>query len=280
MSKSQKYIPLVDVLLLHDYYEDGIFSDVRVVPDKKTQTFMWNSGLLLRLTDVGFSIFRADSFNAGYLEELTEFFKDHHLRFQLFGETGEFTNYTESPLGKLVVYHYSNRKMEDLGGNEVLSPKMEPRLFSNSPLANIDLYLDEFLATGEIQEKNYTIAYKARSTRWKYYLLNIQEPEAEQMVIVDDDGKEFKGPTQIKLPTGKPAFEFDSGEHLYPFSEQPRKYCSLKKKALSIAGESEEGDQEMLIEKLPVPAPRAITSIEENKDGDKQIACSSVYVYL
>lgn len=276
---SQKYILLAEVTLLHNYFEDGIFRDIRVIPDKVTQTFMWNCGLLFRLTDVGFSIFYTKPFDLDYLKDITNFFNDQLLRFELFGESQDFLNYTDAPLGQLVVYKYNNRKIKESEVAHFMLPKIEQRIMSKGPLGQIDLYLSEFLSSEEIVSKEYVIMFSARSTRWKYYVMNVVETIADRLVISAPTGEEFVGPVKKELQNGQPAFEFSSGKKVFPFEEKPTSYCSLRKKSLVAHGEvGGEEENEIVMENLPVPSPHAITTIEN--DDDSQVACSSVYIYL
>lgn len=278
--KSQKYTLLAEVTLLHDYFEDGFFRDIRIVPDKVTQTFMWNAGLLFRLTDTGFSIFYSDPFDISYLKEITSFFNNQLLRFQLFGESSDFMNYTDSPLGRLVVYKYNNRDTKESSSTYLMLPKLEQRLYSQSPLGEVDFYLSEFLHQEEISSKDYIIMFSARNTRWKYYVMNVAESEADRLVVEDPTGNRFEGPLKREMPGGKSAFEFSSGSMMFPFREKPESFCSLKKKSLVVSNDEEGGESqnETLLENLPVPSPKAITTIE--KDENEQVACSSVYIYL
>lgn len=277
--KSQRYILLAEVTLLHNYFEDGYFRDIRIVPDKVTQTFMWNAGLLFRHTDTGFSIFYSDPFNVEYLKEITSFFNNQLLRFQLFGESSDFMNYTESPLGRLVVYKYNNRDTQESDETHLMLPKLEQRLYSQSPMGEIDFYLSEFLNQDTIFSKDYIIMFSARSTRWKYYVMNIAEAEADRLIIEDSVGNQFVGPIKREMPGSKSAFEFSSGEVVFPFQEQPKTFCSLKKRSLVSTQESQDAAaDEILMQTLPVPSPQAITTIET--DEDEQVPCSSVYIYL
>ncbi|MEP0984348.1 hypothetical protein [Ekhidna sp.] len=277
--KNQKYTLLAEVTLLHNYFEDGFFRDIRIVPDKVTQTFMWNAGLLFRLTDTGFSIFYSDPFNVDYLKEITSFFNNQLLRFQLFGESSDFMNYTDCPLGRLVVYKYNNRDTRESEATYLMLPKLNQRLYSQSPLGEVDLYLSEFLNEEGISPKDYIIMFSARNTRWKYYVMNVAEAEADRLIIEDSTGHPFDGPVKREMPGSKSAFEFSSGNMLFPFQEKPKSFCSLKKKSLVTSDERDDAaPNEMLVQSLPVPSPQAITTIET--DENEQVACSSMYIYL
>ncbi|MEP1032643.1 hypothetical protein [Ekhidna sp.] len=215
--KSQQYRLLAEVTLLHNYFEDGFFRDIRIVPDKVTQTFMWNAGLLFRLTDTGFCVFYTSPFDVDYLKEITGFFNNQLLRFQLFGESADFMNYTDAPLGRLVVYKYNNRDTKESEQTHLLLPKLEQRLYSQSPLGEVALYLSEFLDSDNIVTKDYMIMFSARSARWKYYVMNVEEAEADRLMIQDPAGNPFQGPVRKEMPGGKSTFEFSSGQVVFPF---------------------------------------------------------------
>ncbi len=275
--KSQKYLLLAEVTLLHNYFQDGFFRDIRIVPDQVTQTFMWNAGLLFRLTDTGFCLFYSETFNAEYLKEITNFFNNQLLRFQLFGESSDFMNYTDAPLGRLVVFKYNNRNTKLSHDTHLMLPKLEQRMYAQSPMGEINFYLSEFLEGEKIQPKDYIIMFSARSTRWKYYVMNVGEAEADDLVIEDASGNLFEGPIKKKMPDGKSAYEFSSGNMVFPFQERPESFCSLKKKSENVSTESADSD-EVLMQNLPIPSPQAITSIET--DEAQQVPCSSIYIYL
>ncbi len=277
MSNS-RYILLTEVAVLHSYFDNGIFADLKVLPDQRTQTFMWNAGLLFRATAKGFSVSCPESFDAAYIRELTGFFGPYHLRFQLFATSEDYVNYTETPLDTLVAYQFDNRKLQPDSIDMIPLGKLG--LAARTALGHVDLYLDQFISGEEIMPREYSISFTARSTRWHYYLMNISAREVSEMVIQDEDGYYFEGPTETRI-NEKMAYLFTSGTHLYPLKERSQFTISLKMKQTQMVGDQSQSDvEEFVQEKLPLANARLLNEIEKLDTDEHAVACSAIYVYL
>lgn len=276
MSKS-KYISLVEVAVLHSFFDNGVFADLKISPDQRTQTFMWNAGLLFRVTTKGFSVSRPERFDAAYVSELTGFFGPYHLRFQLFATSEDYVNYTETPLDTLVTYQFDNRKLEP-DTNEMI-PTGRSGLAARTAIGYVDIYLDELVAGAEMLSKEYSVSFSARSTRWNYYLMNVSSQEVADMVVEDEDGYAFEGPTET-LVDKKTAYLFTSGTQLYPLQERSEYTISLKMKQGQVVGDNQPDVEEFIQEKLPLANARLLNEIEKRDSDEHAVACSAIYVYL
>ena len=265
MSRVQ-YDILSRLRIFHDFYTDGFLHQKKIIPDAQTQIFMWNSGLLARQMRTGITLYHSDQFTFDFLKERIGFFRDQYLSFRLFDQQSDFAYFTDCPINGLIEYQFSNRKKEGkiLDGDQVV--KMEP----DHAIAEIRIYLSEFLGADAIKPENYEIRFKTRSTSWWYYVMNLDEEEARSARIKDPEGFEFHGPIKSTLPDGSTAFEFNSGDRQYPFRERPDQFCRLEK--------SGQVSDKTWVKELPAPMPSAITKV--SNENDRQVVNSSVYIYL
>ncbi|WP_456459297.1 hypothetical protein [Reichenbachiella sp.] len=270
--KASKYILLADVKILHTYYSNGIFRDLKVIPEQRSEAFIWNRGLIFRTTETGFSIYHQDDFDADYLRELIAFFGQFYLRFQLYSTNEQFTFFTNTPLDELVTFSFSNKKSLEQKATNLLVPDHQINLFEAESIGHVDLYLDEFLSEEKITPKTYTIRFEARNTQWNYYVVSPDERSSYE--INDPEGSLLDGPQSAQMPNGQKAFRFSSGDQLYPIQERYEKTFSLKKK------DHREDDEEVLIEKLPTASPSSITNIEKLNQAESKVAQSTMYIYL
>lgn len=274
-----KYIPLVDIVISHSYYKDGNFRDVKVLPDKRSHVFMLNTGLLLRESDHGFSIYYQSSFSAQYIKELTSFFGSYHLRFSLYTLAENFVNFTEMSLSELVQFQFSNKKVSEVHSG-LLLPLQAKRLVQTTDIGYVDIYLDELLEGNKITTKQYEVTFSCRSTQWNYYVVSKKEDgPGGSFQIEDSKGRFFNGPEQSQLPNGIAALKFSSGNHVYPIKERPEMNFRLRKKnSADTIGQGQ--DEDLVIEKLPTASAASIESIQNLIPGKPMTACSSIYVYL
>ncbi|WP_305982788.1 hypothetical protein [Roseivirga thermotolerans] len=277
--KKITYRPLCQIDLLHSYYVNGIFRDAKVVPDQKAQVFMWNAGLLFKSTEKGFALYHNESFDVEYIKELTSFFGNFYLRFNLHSTAKDFIYITDTSLEQLSLYHFSNKNVSE-NDTGLLLPTLQADILMSGTLGFIDIHLDEFLVNNKLASKDYTIAFSARTTQWNYYLANTTEDHSQVYVIQDSEGNLFSGPEKLEISDGSVAYKYSSGSRYYPLREQPAHYCSLKKIGESQAESNDALTNNIVIEKLPVASPSSITSIENIDAGNQEIACSSIYVYL
>lgn len=274
--RSTDYKLLTEVRVAHEYYENGVFRDLRVVPDAKTQTFLWNANLVFKPSDKGFSVFYPQSFDAGYVTDLVEFLGEYYLRFELHSSTHHFFNFTNTSLNDLVLHQFTNKP---LGADEALHLTLEPNLHFADALGYIDLHLDSFVESEEIVSRKYKINFSSRQTQLNYFIANTAEENARLMKIEDAGGEAFDGPEKESMANGTTVFKFSSGERLYPLKEQGDNHCILKKINPENLNGSEE-DEEVLIEKLPCASPSSITNIKQLSASHEDVACSSIYIYL
>lgn len=272
------YKPLCQVDLLHSYYANGVFRDAKVVPDQKSQVFMWNAGLLFKTTEKGFALYHNDSFDEYYIDELTGFFGNFYLRFNLHSTAKDFIYITETSLEQLSLYHFSNKNISEQDPKQLL-PTLQADILMSGTLGFIDIHLEEFLVKGKLTAKDYNISFSARTTQWNYYLANATEDHSKELIIEDSEGNIFSGPERLEISDGSVAFKYSSGNHYYPLRERPSHFCSLRKSS-ELEDRNELQNDDVLIEKLPAASPSSITSIENIDQGDQEIACSSIYVYL
>ncbi|MCE7991198.1 MAG: hypothetical protein HEP71_04425 [Roseivirga sp.] len=275
--RSTDYKLLAEVLVAHEYYENGIFRDLRVVPDAKTQTFLWNANLIFKPSDNGFSVFYPQSFDAGYVTDLVEFLGEYYLRFELHSSTHHFFNFTNTSLNDLVLHQFSNKPME---ADESLHLTLEPNLHFTDALGYVDLHLDSFVESENIVARTYQINFSSRQTQLNYFIANTGEENAKLMKIEDAGGEPFEGPEKESMANGATVFRFSSGERLYPLKEQGENYCVLKKTNPENNNNEDPDDEEVLIEKLPSASPSSITNIKQLSASHEDVACSSIYIYL
>lgn len=272
-----RYSLLCELNIRHEYYDDGILKGMRIVPDQRTQAFMWNAGLLFNQTDQGFAILHSSTFDEEYIQELIEFFPAYRLEFHLTLTNDHFVNFTDMPLDQLVVFRFDNKRYEAEDNSYRLIPLLEGQLFQVSETALIYLYLDQFLVGGTLQAAKYDIVFKARKTQWNYYLMNIKSAVVDDLVISDEIGKSLLGPTETVLSNGLKAHKYSSGEDLIPMRERSAQTFSIKKRSNASIGD-EANESEVVLENLPSASAKQLDIIRN--DSGVPTACSSMYIYL
>lgn len=274
--KSVQYSLLTSVEINHEYFPNGVFRDLKVVPDQKTQIFMWNAGLLFQPVESGFEVYHTDSFTADYVKELTDFLGDYYLRFNLFTSDQNFIYFTETALDQLTLHCFSNKNLAGADGSDMLAT-LQANIGMNGSLGYVDLHLDEFRSGSSLDAKDYQINFTARDAQWNYYLWNTETEASDSLIIEDAQGNAFEGPVKEQMPDGSTAIRYSSGTQCYPLRQKPEAYCKLKK--VSQQGSSQV-EEDVLVEQLPAASPASITSIANIPPDDREVACSSIYVYL
>ncbi len=120
--------------------------------------------------------------------------------------------------------------------------------------------------------RTYQIAFQARSTYWKYFIVSKYSNGLQHSSIATNDKNiAFKGPEQVALANGVPAFMFQSKEAL-PLSELSPYSFQLKKNK-----NADENNGRTIINRLPHP-PLGLVKPQTRSDTSKVF--SEIIVYI
>ena len=144
---------------------------------------------------------------------------------------------------------------------------------SEHPFALIELGNpgDIITSDGQCNAAGYTINFSARSTTWRYYVINRKPEPIGSSAVVDVQGKiNFSGPENTSLPTGEEATAFTSGSPI-ALAQSPNYEFSLYDQY-----NAEVGIGNLLMEKLPAASPNQIVP---EGNSPEQIF-SEIYIYV
>ncbi len=250
-----KYLQLLNLEIFHNYYSPEKFRNLQITPDIDTKQLMQSLGIRHQLQENSLRLFLPDSVNLKEKSDLV-------FQFLLVPSDPFFLNITaDIPLNFQGTIAYANEAGSEL--TTTLNPGDQQLKIS------IQLNLSE----AELDPANwpilYTLNFKTRSTRWKYFVISATPLADSTIEMTGKDATLFSGPTPEVLINGTNALVFDSAPNLIP----------LKKNSpldLGIKTIDKDGKESIKITSLPMPSTD-LTLPTANMEKD---AYSSVYIYL
>ncbi len=138
-------------------------------------------------------------------------------------------------------------------------------------------------ATGTIAPKDYTLAFDARRTQWRYYVVQQAASDPFDKLRIESESGDvtFSGPHAAVLPNGDEATEFQSKQALVMQQQSPYHFRLLGRHTRGSRREQE------LLKRMPVSSPAQVTPAanSETTAGTRAIAPvfdanSTMYVYV
>jgi len=270
---------LLKVNVEHDFYTNGACSCLNFYATDKTFRLFENTGLLLKNTSHGIQIVYDESRLEALRLYATEQDEPLCFEFKVYSTEPEFRSYT-SPFAEVAddILYFDNHATTlgvanyNLSASEYVSVNDLKKLDSNELKGIIDhkerllppVFVVKIFAQneqGSLLEQwlkptatTYSIAFNARETFWKYYLLGKMAKETSY--IVDSDHNiEFEALGSTTLSDESVAFTFRSMQKI-PFNEHYSFRFQLKEKSV--------GSEHVLINRLPVACVTQ-TGLEQEK---------------
>ncbi len=244
----RKYLTYIEFKITHGYYPNGLSNSFNFVPDATTRNFLNRYKCKIVQSQNGFSLLVPENIN------LTSLALNLSLEELLF------------------LIHCGNPglvSISDIAPNWSGSINL---IGTNNGEINLDLVNNSTPPNGcigylklPIKKQNYSFHLKARSTIWKYYVINRSSIDIEEVEISSRDGFKFSGPSKTTITTGETAWVFDSGNTHLPMQQQPTTQYQLKIK------------NKVVRKDLPYPDPQ---NLEIESQGSTNHVFSTMYVYV
>lgn len=272
---------LFQIEFRHSYFSNGILKNSDVIPDKSTQNIINRFSLKLTMQDGIFNLYSPEQNNVNeFIKYLDILFDNTALRFTLIFNAESFSLTTDLPLSWVGQIELSSNKINNSDNSKeqlALIPQQSTReIFVDNAIGIISIYPKDLLAAGG-SNIHYLVSFKARKTRWLYYLINRSQTKLHDPVISNEDGINFDNPETIVTPSGESALSFSSGTHKFSMQESPTELFNLVDRFSPPLNIGEQTIENTLIAGLPTPTNDQFRVTHEN--GDQQIY-STMYVYL
>lgn len=284
------YQALLNIAVEHSFYTNGACSCLNFHPTEKTRRIFENAGLLHKKTANGIQVV----YDETRLEALQLYAEDQEeplcFEFKVYSSDPEFKSYTKpfADMAEGILYfdnratiagegklslsaseYVSKNDLKKPDSNELkdiisqkdrlLPPMFVVKIFAESEQGSqLEQWLKPTLTT-------YSIAFNARQTFWKYYLLG--KMARESLYIFDPENQvEFEALGETSLPDQRVAFTFRSKQSI-PLNEHYDFRFQLK--------EEGQGGENVLINRLPVAC---ITQTGKEVVAEQGMVVSEIYI--
>lgn len=266
---NQTYQFLFQIGLFHTYFENG-FADnaMDLLIGNHTKTLFEKYGFIMQNKDGVFSLYHShEGFLTDYLNEIEVATNSNFFEFKMVVKDSLFYNNTELPLDKQFTYLYEsdNYRNSEILEDVFLEPTEIP---ADTHFGEIKIYFKDIVAS-TLDVPRFDIQFKARATRWDYYIINSTDINFDTISIETNEDFQFLGPELVTLSNGQVALKFSSGNTLLAFSQVPKYTFNLK----TIYN----GDEKIVLSGLPSPDPIQLKFNEEN--GMTKFS-SPIYIYM
>ncbi len=268
--------------LEHAYFTDGRFDGCTLRPDQPTQALMTRHGLALRKNQGSWGLYTSHGDDLpAFVQYLCETIGQESIRFFLEYAAADFFSMTELPLdwaGQIQLSTQSVAPASASAGNAVvLQPLLVPRTAEHiAAIGEFVVYLADLKENGG-HGVRYTAAFKARQSRWMYYLINRSRIKLTDPAIRNLNQEYFDGPENVVLPNGEAALCFTSGERLFPLQQVPTNVFDLfNRSEMSFQADAQPSEQ-CVIKGLPTPAPGQISV---RREAGESFVFSAMHVYV
>ncbi|MEP5341087.1 MAG: hypothetical protein ABJL44_10845 [Algibacter sp.] len=261
--------------VLHSYYQGDICKGLSYNPILTSEDLMKRFSFKQRLTDTGFSFYTNSDSIAQLLNYITHTTGETSFEFEVTTEDPHFYQFTDLPINQIGIIKYNSGSISSVSEtNEiVLKSEFVPVLETNI-LFNITINFEDLIALNNKQDMTYyQIQFEARSTQWKYYILNNSAQFFGQLSINGTSEINFEGPEDVMLQNGENALLFSSGDALLALSEIPKYSFNL----ISTTKKSDANRSKIIFKGLPNPNPNTLEIVT---DKATPLVASLMYVYI
>lgn len=285
------YLRIFDIRIYHDFFKDGMYSDLSFIPDGKTMLLFKKYRLFWRSEGNHHYLFTGKT--AGEAPTLAYASEELNLRFRLESKTPFFYNITELPYPENFSTILTFNTLETATSSEepaLLSVTMGERIAGEDrpalPVSAIG-YLDVTIGgkqanaiplpkpVSDEEERvwKYRIHFESRKITWRYYIINRRTQAIRQMELSDGvNPLPFRGGDTVPLRSGHESAVSILLDEAPRLSEAPD-----MKPMLIVKEDTESGAERILKFQLPTPDYRRITP---EGHGENQRTYADMYFYL
>ncbi len=239
---------IISLSVVHPYFEEDKCNCLSFRPTPNTAKAIKAYGFIFKESINGFEFISRENFDFNYLLNHTEIVS---FDFDFTSTNSNFLSFTKIPLDWKGTLKFSakNKKLDFNLSNETSSV---PGVIGN--------------VTFPIKEQgSFTMNFQARSTAWKYYVINQSHIDLEGTTISGKDQVTFLPPIDVKLSNGQRAKVYSSGDIEFPMKRNAKSHLQLRL------------GKKIILNALPIPYADAF-EIDEIKDERKVF--SPVYIYV
>jgi len=282
------FLPLFSIGVEHDFFDDGLWHDVRFVASPDTATLIEKAGFLCRTMSNGISLY----YDQSRIDALRLFLDETEgklvFRFKVYASDGAYKLYSEAFVsahdalpyfvsdrgvqdGDRVRLHHSSEVSEsDMEAIESESIESALTPWDQRPAFVVSIAFSpaeeaDFADALQAVPTSYFLRFGARQTYWTYYLLG---PYVSKRVsIVDlDGGIAFESLGTVPLSDDRPALAFRSKAAI-PLRQRPMFRLQLREEGA--------GNGKVLVKRLPVAGA---SQMARQAIGGEVVSVSEVYV--
>lgn len=283
------YLPLIHLEARCEYFESGLCRDLQYVLTSASAALVRNRALLVRSTPAGVTVYTATrgepAKTAASNEALDLTFK------VVTGDTG-FACYAELDGRQMdTVFRFDSANATPNAADSALrlhseswagaadripvsSPELNGVLDAKErlapPLAVVTLHLNASDLTGATGARHYYIAFQARRTLWKYYVLGAAQTDAELSI------RDTEGTIEFAAAPGSPERICDNRQAVALLSKGPIALQERSNLRFQLRVNTPEGGK-VLVKRLAVASPHQFA--KEIVNG-REVAVSEIYINL
>jgi hypothetical protein len=262
--------------VLHSYYQGDICKGLSYNPILASEDLMKRFSFKQTSTETGFAFYtNSKQTIAQLLNYITNTTGETSFEFEVTTEDPHFYQFTDLPINQIVVIKYNSSSISSVSEtNEILLKSEFITVLETNTLFNITINFEDLIALNNNQEMAYyQVQFEARSTQWKYYILNNSTQFFGQLSINGSSGINFEGPEEVILQNGENALLFSSGDALLALSEIPKYSFNI----ISTTKKNEANRSKIIFKGLPNPNPNTLEIVT---DKATPLVASLMYVYI
>ena len=224
------YQSLFSLTTNHSYFSDKICKGIIFNPTEETKRFMVHFGLISKFTNNSFTIFADTTIDLNQKINWENINKGTFLQFNITFTDSNFFLYTDLKANQYGYATYSANSNLNIKRDEITELTALPNATNNC----VQISLSSLLEAAEKKcESKFEINFFARSTQWRYFLINKSNIDINDLAI-RNKAIAFTGPVEVILEYGEKALLFSSGDSLIPLTEKPNLQFSLVSKKSTI----------------------------------------------
>ncbi len=267
---------IFNLQVTHTYYKDDICKGLVYKPTKETQRIINKFSLKPRITDTGFGLYTdTKSSITVLLNYITKVTGEKTFHFIASTSDPQFYLITDLPINKIGVTIYKTDLITLTSIPELIL--LKPTFIATEEanmVFKVSIGFDDIISLfKEDIIPLYQINFEARTTQWRYLIMNKSNQNIGTLSIEGKSDIKFEGPVEVILQNGKEAQQFSSEKQLLKLTEIPKYSFDLT----SSIKKNGTNRTKIIFKGLPNPNPNVI---EVNTDSIEPIVASLMYVYV
>jgi hypothetical protein len=279
MMSSSSFKKILEIKLTHEYFETSVSRAITMHFDSNTEALSRQFDMRLHHSGDGtYRLFaNSESSTEAFLRRIKTETSSDYFEFYLHISDPNFYNFTQIPIHINPYYNYASDVIENtIEGNTVLLSPNSNNERANGEFASIKIYFKDILDNAVV-EHLFLIAFKARATYWRYYIINSSQINLSHPKIKGNPEVSFNSPQHVTVENGQHALEFTTRKAL-KLSEAPNYKFSLFNGSLETNPSGEDSvTSDLIFSGLPSPNPANLKFAVEN--GIQKVF-SLMYLYI